>query len=215
VTSEAILEFVRTAISSPWFYLALFTLVAVDGFFPLGPSESLVITAGVFAASGEPNVYLVIAVAAVGAFAGDHVSYLIGRTAGAGLLTRARAGTRRRAAFDWAAGVLAERGGLILVAARYVPGGRTAATLTTGAVRFPLRSFSRYDSIAALTWAVYSTLVGYLGGVAFEHDPLKGLALGLGMAFALTVLVETVRYLRRRALRSAVPAVPELEKAPV
>ncbi len=213
--SEAILEFVRTAISSPWFYLALFTLVAVDGFFPLGPSESLVITAGVFAASGEPNVYLVIAVAAVGAFAGDHVSYLIGRTAGAGLLTRARAGTRRRAAFDWAAGVLAERGGLILVAARYVPGGRTAATLTTGAVRFPLRSFSRYDSIAALTWAVYSTLVGYLGGVAFEHDPLKGLALGLGMAFALTVLVETVRYLRRRALRSAVPAVPELEKAPV
>ena len=213
--SEPILEFIRGAISSPWFYLALFALVAVDGFFPLGPSESLVITAGVFAASGEPDLLLVIAVAAAGAFAGDHVSYLIGRTAGVGLLTRTPAGTRRRAAFDWAARVLAERGGLILVAARYVPGGRTAATLTTGAVRFPLRSFARYEAIAALTWAAYSALVGYLGGVAFEHDPLKGLTFGLGMALTITALVEAVRYLRNRPSRSAGETLPEREKAPV
>lgn len=103
------------------------------------------ITAGVFAATGEPNLIAVIAVAALGAFTGDHTSYLIGRTAGGRLLARTRPGTRRPAAFDWAGKALAERGGLILVVARYIPGGRTATTIAMGTVGYPLRA----DELAA------------------------------------------------------------------
>jgi len=61
---------------------------------PAVPSESLVITAGVFAATGEPILAGVIVAAALGAFAGDHVSYLRVRTAGGRLLARFRPGSR-------------------------------------------------------------------------------------------------------------------------
>jgi hypothetical protein len=41
-------------------------------------------------------------------------------------------------------------------------------------------------------------LVGYLGGSAFEDDPLKGLGLGLGLALTVSLLVEAIRHVRRR-----------------
>ncbi|GII61792.1 membrane protein [Sphaerisporangium krabiense] len=192
--SHALLDLLNDVMTSPWVYLALFALAAIDGFFPAVPSETAVITAGVFAATGRPNLALVILVSALGAFAGDHVSYLIGRSS----IGRLRRGRRAGAAFAWASKALAERGGMVLVIARYIPGGRTAVTLTMGAVRHPLRSFSFFDGLAAGSWAVYSALIGYFGGMAFENDPVKGLLLGFGVAMAIAVTTEVVRHLRRR-----------------
>jgi membrane protein DedA with SNARE-associated domain len=199
--SEAILDMVHGLMGSPWVYAVLLAFAALDGFFPVVPSESLVITAGVFAAAGEPILLVVIVVAAAGAFLGDHIAYLFGRTAGERLVQRTKPGTKRRAAFDRAGRVLEVRGGLIVVVCRYIPGARTAITMTAGAVRYPLRSFSAFDAIAAVTWAAYSALIGYIGGAAFEDDPLKGLALGLGLALSVTAVVELVRHVRSRPAR--------------
>ncbi|MED7926722.1 DedA family protein [Nonomuraea sp. LP-02] len=199
--SHAILDLVQQVMSSPWLYVALFALALLDGFFPIVPAETSVITAGVFAASGETNLALVMVVAALGAFAGDHVSYLIGRLSGGRL--------RDKKAFVWARGALEERGGLVLVVARYIPGGRTATTLTMGAVRHPLRSFTFFDAIAASSWAVYSGLIGFFGGMAFENDPIKGLLLGLGIAVSVTAVVEIVRWARkRRAIQPSPEGLP-------
>ncbi len=83
--------------------------------------------------------------------------------------------------------------------ARYVPGGRTAVTLTMGSVRYPLRKFSVFAGLAAVSWGVYCTLVGYIGGKAFEDNPLKGVVLGIGLALRVTLIVEVVRHqLRKR-----------------
>ena len=196
--TDALVQLVEGALNSPWGLLALTAVAAIDGFFPLVPSESLVVTAGVFAAAGDQSLALVIAAAALGAFSGDHVSYAVGRRAGDGLMDRLRAGTRRAAAYGWAVRVLAERGGTVIVVGRYVPGGRTAVTLTAGAVRHPLSSFSLFDGIAAASWATYATLVGYLGGAAFEDEPLKGVVLGLGLALSVAGAVELVRHARRQ-----------------
>lgn len=206
------MDMLEAAVSSPWVYAALFAVAVLDGFFPVVPAETMVITAGVFAAGGQPELALVILVAAVGAFVGDHISYAIGRRAGAGLLRRMPAGSRRRAAFDWAERALAERGGLLLVVARYIPGGRTAATMTTGAVGYPRRMFALYDAIAAGSWALYSALIGFVGGKAFEEDKLRGLLFGLGLALSITAVVEVVRFLRRRR-RPAPPRTPESRPA--
>jgi membrane-associated protein len=218
VTSD-ILAFVHDVMGSPWIYLVLFVLALLDGFVPAFPSETVVITAGAFAASGSPDLPLVIAVAAAGAFAGDHISYLIGHTVGGRLLARAGPGTRRRRALERAAGMLGRRGGLTLVVARYIPGGRTAVTVTMGTTGYPLRTFTFFDAVAAGTWGVYSSLVGYVGGLAFEREPLKGVALGLGLAIGITAVVEVIRYLggRRaaragradRLRRTALPCQPE------
>ncbi|MEU5993700.1 DedA family protein [Spirillospora sp. NPDC047418] len=209
---DGILGLVDTAVTSPWFYLVLFAIAAIDGFFPVVPSESLVITAGVYAASGRPELVLVVVLAALGAFTGDHVSFLVGRRAGGRWVRGLRPGTRRHAAFEWARRTMADRGGLILVVARYVPGGRTAVTVTMGAVGYRLRWFSLFAAVAAVSWGLYGALLGYVGGVAFEDDPVKGVAVGLGLALSVTAVVEGVRFVRRR--RAAVPepeSGPELE----
>jgi membrane-associated protein len=202
--------------SSWWIYLALWGFAALDGFFPVIPSETLVVTAGVFAAStGEPNLYAVIVVAAIGAFIGDHISYALGRGAGGRLLDRVQPGTKRHAAVQWARRSLEQRGGLVLVVARYVPGGRTAVTLTMGSVRYPLRRFTPYAVLAAVSWGAYCTLVGFIGGKAFEDNPLKGVALGIGLALLATLTVELVRHrlTKRRESQPQVDAEPELVDA--
>ena len=196
--TDAIVSFVEGALDSPWGLLALAAVAAVDGFLPVVPSESLVVTAGVFAAAGDQSLALVITAAALGAFLGDHVSYAIGSLAGDKVIGRFRPGTRKAAAYAWAAKVLAERGGTVIVVARYVPGGRTAVTLTAGAVHHPLSSFSLFDGIAATTWATYAALVGYLGGSAFEDEPLTGVLFGLGLALCVAGAIELVRRTRRR-----------------
>ncbi|HEY8456081.1 MAG TPA: DedA family protein [Actinopolymorphaceae bacterium] len=203
---NAILELAHDLARSPLIYLCLYALAVLDGFLPAFPSESVVVAAGAFAASGQPDLLAVIVVSALGAFTGDHLSYAIGRTTGRRLVTRAPAASRRRRAFDRAARELARRGGLALVVARYIPGGRTAVTLTMGASRFPLRTFACFDGLAALSWGTYSGSVGYLGGLAFEREPLKGVLLGLTVAISVTVVVETSRYLATRRRGSRPPS---------
>jgi membrane-associated protein len=217
--THAIVALVEGALNSPWGLLALAAVATIDGFLPVVPSESLVVTAGVFAAAGNQSLALVIAAAALGAFTGDHISYAAGRRAGDRLTRRLRPGTRTAAAHAWAARILAERGGAVIVAGRYVPGGRTAVTLTAGAVHHPLSSFSLFDGIATATWATYAALVGFLGGAAFEHEPVKGVLLGLGLALSVAGAIELVRRVRHRrptgpprraasAARAAAPPAP-------
>jgi membrane-associated protein len=196
---DAVLNLLQDVMSSPWLYAMVFALALLDGFFPIVPAETAVITAGVFAAGGQPDLLPLVAVAALGAFTGDHISYAIGRAAGGGVGGRGRA-------LAWAKSAIAERGGLILVVARYIPGGRTAVTLTMGALGYPRARFAAFDGVAAATWALYSALIGYLGGETFDGDPLRGLLFGLGLAMSITVVVEIIRYVRRRATRR-VPVV--------
>ena len=198
---DGIVDIAHEALSSPWGYLALFAFAAVDAFLPIVPSESLVVTAGVFAASGEPELPLVILAAGAGALAGDHVSYAVGRTAGVRLVERGEEGSRRKAAFEWARVQLAERGGVILIISRYIPGGRTAVTLVMGATHYPWPSFFVFDALAAISWAIYSAMIGYLGGHVFEDDPFKGLLLGFALAMGVAGAVEAARHLRKRRSR--------------
>jgi membrane-associated protein len=193
--ADDITHWVEGAMGSPWVFAALFAFAMVDAFFPAVPSETLVITAGVYAAAdGEPVLWGVILAAAAGAFAGDHISYLIGHLAGDRLQRRERA----RRLLERGGALLDRRGGSILIVCRYIPGARTAVTLTSGASRYRLRSFSAFDAIAALSWGLYSGLIGYIGGEAFEQDPIKGVGVGLAIAFTLAGIVELVRHRRGR-----------------
>ncbi len=211
--SDAILHLTEELMSSWWIYLALWGFAALDGFFPAIPSETLVVTAGVFAATGEPNLYGVVVAAAAGAFLGDHLSYALGRGAGGRVIDRLKPGTKRHAMSLWARRALEDRGGLVLVVARYVPGGRTAVTLTMGSVRYPLRKFSFFAGIAAVSWGLYCALVGYIGGKAFEDNPLKGVVLGIGLALAVTLIVELVRHRLRKRRQAQVEPHSELVEA--
>lgn len=182
---------------SPVTYLVLFLVAALDVIVPVVPSETMVVTAGVLAAAGGLVFPLVVLVAAVGAVTGDNVSYWIGRSAGEWATRRFFAGERRKR-IAWAEAALAERGGYLIVIARFVPGGRTAVTLSAGLLEMPYRRFLAFDIAAGVIWGTYAASVGYFGGKTFEEDPLKGIVLALAIAFGVAAMVETSRWFRKR-----------------
>ena len=185
--------------ASGWAYAIVFLLALLDALVPVVPSETSVITAGVVAASGDLSLPVVIVAAGSGAFAGDNTAYLLGRRYGTRVEKRFFSGEKARKRIAWAERQLTERGGELIVVARFIPGGRTAVTLSAGLLRFPWRRFALFDAVAGVTWACYAALLGYLGGRAFEHAAWKGLLLALGIAFAVAGGVELVRwYLKRR-----------------
>jgi membrane-associated protein len=189
--------------ASGWAYAIVFALALLDVVIPLVPSETSVITAGVVAAAGDLSLPLVIGSAALGAFLGDNGAYLIGRRFGQRATDRFLSGEKAQKRLKWAERQLSERGGELIVIARFIPAGRTAVTLSAGTVGYPWRRFAAFDAVAALGWALYAALLGYVGGRAFEHAAWKGLVLALGTAFAVAGGIELVRWLRRRWRGSA------------
>ena len=184
--------------ASGWAYAIIFALALLDALVPVVPSESSVITAGVVASSGDLSVSLVVLAAAAGAFAGDNTAYLLGRRFGRRIEARFFSGERGRTQIQWAERQLAERGGELIVIGRFIPGGRTAVTLSAGTLEYPWRRFALFDAAAALIWALYATLLGYFGGRVFEDAPWKGLLVALAIAFAVAGGVELTRWLLKR-----------------
>jgi membrane protein DedA with SNARE-associated domain len=182
---------------SSWTYLIVFALAAIDAFFPLVPSETALITAGVAASTGDISIGVVIACAAVGAIVGDNISYALGRTVGESVAERLFKGERRRH-LDWAEHALNDRGGYLIVIGRFIPGGRTAVTFACGTLGMPWHRFIRWDVLAGILWACYGGLLGYLGGSTFEDDEWKGLVLAFVIAFGVAAAVELIRWYRRR-----------------
>ena len=192
------LRLAESLITSPWLYGVLVGVSCLDSFLPLIPSEAVVIVAGVYAATGQTDIVLVIAATAFGAFLGDLIPYTVGRLLGVRVLERLPPGTRRRAAHDWFTRELDARGGFILVTTRFIPVGRYLATLSTGLVGYPLGKYVLFVGFATATWSAYTALTGYLGGVVFQENTLLAIAVGIGLAFVVTGVIEVVRHLRRR-----------------
>jgi membrane-associated protein len=184
---------------SVWTYPLLFGICVGDAVFPAFPSETAMIVCGIQAARGQLSLSAVIAVGAAGAFVGDNTAYALGRWIGQPVADRFFSGERARGRLEWATNFLGERGSYVLIVARFVPGGRTATTFTSGLVhmRWLLR-FVPFILIASVLWAVYGALLGYIGGSLFKNHPLYALLVAFGIAATVAGSVEGARWLRRR-----------------
>jgi membrane-associated protein len=191
---ESLTEYVS---GSPWTYAFLFVIAALDVIIPLVPSETSVILAGVLASTGDLHLVLVILFAAAGAIVGDNTAYWIGRKVGHRIVDRWFKGERRKQV-DWAHKQVQERGGYLIIIGRFIPGGRTAVTLSCGMLEMPWRRFITWDVAAGLLWATYAAMLGYVGGRTFEENPLKGFILAFVVALGIAGVIEAYRWFKRR-----------------
>ena len=194
-------DWLKESSSSPWFYLIIFTVAVFDSVVPIVPSESLVIIGGVSAGSGSLSIAIVILSAASGAFIGDNLSYFIGREA-SDWVTKRRTRTERGA--KQMANIvdqIRERGGMLLITARFIPGGRTVLTLSCGVTRQPRKWFIGWTVVAASVWSLYASLLGYIGGKSFADDHTKAFLIAFAGAFGVTIIIEGFRAISHRVKR--------------
>jgi membrane-associated protein len=178
-----------------WTYPLIFASAATDAFFPLVPSETVLVLAGNLASLGDLSLPLVILAGAAGAVTGDNISYGVGTWVGEKTVKRWFASEKWHRRLEWAERGFAERGAYIIVIARFLPGGRTAVTFSAGYVHsLRWRRFLVYDVVAGLVWATYGAMLGYVGGKTFENQPWKGLLLSLVLAMTVGLVIEAVRH---------------------
>jgi membrane-associated protein len=199
-------------VTSPASYLVAFLVPALDAIIPVLPSETAVAALGVATAGqADPRIVALVALAALGAFAGDNLAYLLGRRLGPSLERRVFSGDRGKRRRDWAERALERFGVRLIIVCRFIPGGRTAVTVTCGLIGYRHRTFGWATACAAVIWASYAFLIGRLGGKVFADRPLLGLLLAFGMALVISALIEAVRRIRpwRLLRRGQMPSAPQ------
>ncbi len=172
----------NTLSSSAWTYLIVLAVAAVDAFFPLVPADLATITAAILAAQADLSIMLVVAAGFLGATAGDNFSYLLGDQLGGRAARRLFRSEKSRASLDWARDQVRQRGVMLIIGARFIPAGRTATTFAAGALDMRWRRFLAGDLIGAFGWALFTSMLGYLGGQAFQQSLWKPLLLSLAVS---------------------------------
>jgi membrane-associated protein len=187
-------------VSGEWWFLVVILVIAFfDSIIPVVPSETTVILGGVAAGAGEQSLILVIAAGALGAFLGDNTAYLIGRRFAPTIQRRAERREKTGKRLKWAREQIRKRGGLLLVTARFIPGGRTALTITSGLTHQPHGWFAAWVALAAVIWATYAAVLGAIFGAHFDHT--VAFLLAFGAALSITIIIEVVRHARDRSQR--------------
>lgn len=180
-------------VDSPWVLLSVFLLSMIDGFFPVVPSESVVIAVAAVSASGTdgPPLIILILVAAAGAFAGDQIAFSIGR-----LIPIERIGPlnrgKTRELVERANVHIFQRPAPLLIAGRFIPGGRVAVNISAGAMHFPRRAFVAIDAVAVMLWATYSAVLGRIAGSYFANHSLTAAGIGVVIGVLIGLVLERV-----------------------
>ena len=109
---------------------------------------------------------------------------------------------------NWAQQQIHERGGLLLITARFIPGGRTTPTLSCGITRQNHVWFMRWVAVAVVIWATYAAMLGRIGGQAFQDDHTKAFLFAFGLAMGTTALIEIVRHVKKKRKASVAAGEP-------
>jgi membrane protein DedA with SNARE-associated domain len=190
-------------------YAAVIVLVGVEGFGIPFPGQTILIAAGLFAASGQLNLVAVLTVGLLAAVVGDNIGYAIGRCGGRRLvrrfgryvfLTEERVAAAER--------FFARRGTLIVPTARFVEGLRQANGIVAGMVQMAWLRFLLYNALGAVAWVGVWVFAGYLAGdhIAAIYREVERYQNHLLAAVAVIAVALLVRWLLKRRSTDESPA---------
>lgn len=148
-------------------YVALVAIVFTEtgllvGFFL--PGDSLLITAGLVAAAGGLDIWLLNGLLIVAAILGDSTGYAIGYRTGPRLFSRERSRWFNRAHLARTREFYERHGGKTIVLARFIPIIRTFAPVVAGVGQMEYRRFLAYNVLGGIGWVTSMTWAGYLLG---------------------------------------------------
>jgi membrane-associated protein len=168
------------------------------------PGDSLLVTAGILAASGELRLAWLVSLVPLCAIAGDQLGYFVGWKAGQSLYSRPNSRFFKHRHLEEAHAFYERHGGKAIILARFIPIARTFCPPVAGAARMAYRKFLAYDVCGGLLWVLTTILGGYfLGSVVpnVEHE-IHWVIL---VVVVVSLLPPAFHILRERRARTAGP----------
>lgn len=146
-------------------YVALAIIVFVEtglmvGFFL--PGDSLLVTAGLFAAKGDLDIFFLNALLMTCAILGDATGYLIGKKLGPALFRKEDSLLFKKKHLVATHEFYERHGGKTIIIARFVPIVRTFAPVVAGMAGMKYRRFAVYNIIGGVGWVFSMTMTGYV-----------------------------------------------------
>ncbi len=159
------------------------------------PGDSLLVTAGVFAAAGQLNIWTLNALLVVAAIAGDTVGYWFGRRVGQALFKRPKSLLFNPAHLRRAHDFYEKHGGKTIIIARFMPVVRTFAPIVAGMGEMDYRRFLSFNVFGGLFWVVSMTGIGYfLGRIPGVREHIE---IVIGIVVFLSILPGIIAFARQ------------------
>ena len=191
-------------------YLGLILIVFAETGMAVGfflPGDSLLVVAGLFAATGKLNLAVLLSTLFVAAVLGDGVGYYTGARLGPRLFKREKSLLFRPGHLLKAQAFYEKYGGKTIVIARFVPIVRTFAPIVAGAAKMPYRNFVVYNVAGGFLWVFSMILAGYfLGNLLksrFGIDLDEHIEWVVIIVVALSLLPPFIEYLKARREKAA------------
>lgn len=150
-------------------YFGLFAIVFAETGLAIGfflPGDSLLVVAGLFAAAGKLNLWVMWISLFIAAVIGDAVGYYSGKKIGPTIFSRPKSRFFNPEHLKKAHTFYEKHGGKTIIIARFVPIVRTFAPIVAGAADMRYRDFVLYNITGGFFWVTSMLLAGYfLGGI--------------------------------------------------
>ena len=150
-------------------YVGLFFIVFAETGLAIGfflPGDSLLVVAGLFAAAGKLDLWVLLITLFVAAVIGDAVGYYSGKKMGKAIFNRPKSRLFNPNHLKKAHAFYEKYGGKTIIIARFVPIVRTFAPIVAGAADMTYKNFLLYNIFGGFLWVTSMLLAGYfLGGL--------------------------------------------------
>ncbi len=161
------------------------------------PGDSLLVTAGLFAASGHLHLWSLFLFVSVAAIVGDTVGYSIGAKTGPRIFTREDSLLFHKKHLITTKEFYDQYGGITIVIARFMPIVRTFAPVVAGVGGMEYKRFIFYNVMGGIGWVVSMTSLGYLLGKAIP-DIDQYIHLVIAVVIFLSLLPGIVKFAREK-----------------
>jgi membrane-associated protein len=161
------------------------------------PGDSLLITAGLFAARGDFNIATLIAALIPAAIIGNATGYYIGHRTGMALYQRPDSLLFRREHLKMTHDYYLKHGGKTIVLAQFIPILRTFAPVVAGVGEMGYRQFATYNVVGAVLWIGSMTMAGYALGRVVPNIEQRIHYVVAGV-IAVSLVPPAIAWLKRR-----------------